>query len=201
MSLHVDRLLRRPGARWLVAAVLRQPREQGRRSGSSRSDPRQDPDVRHSPPRPARLPARGQPASAWPIALCPRRRSPDGRSAARPSPAAAMGAATGSPPEGGGEHDSDHRRAEGLGSSPDRIASSRGRSEDSRRGGAGANQSSRAPERREVLRAGEHRAAGRGPRPAVRPTGACDREPGARPGCGVRPLFLMRARKPCSLAR
>jgi hypothetical protein len=28
---------------------------------------------------------------------------------------------------------------------------------------------------------------GRGPRPAVRPTGACDREPGARPGRGVRP--------------
>jgi hypothetical protein len=73
------------------------------------------------------------------------RRSPAGRSPARPSPVAATGAATGSPPEAAVERGSERPRGPGPARSPGRIASSRARSEGPWWRGAGAIGSSPSP--------------------------------------------------------
>ena len=117
-----------------------------------------------------------------------RRRSPAGRSPARPSPVAATGAATGSPPEAAAERDSERPPSRVPVRSPGRIAWSRARSGGPCAARSGCDRivpcswsAAKSCGRESIT------SRGRRPRPVVRPTGACDRGPGVRPGRGVRP--------------
>jgi hypothetical protein len=95
--------------------------------------------------QPGRRPERGAGRGPPPSLDGRHRRSPAGRSPARPSPAAALAAATGSPPGAVAGPDSGRPPSRGLARSPSRIVWSRARSEGPGWLGAGAIGSTRAP--------------------------------------------------------
>ena len=148
-------------------------------------DPRQDPDVRHSPPRPARLPARAAgPVPGQRVLRADDRRTGDQQHVpARPQrweqrPDRLPKAAANTIPT------TAEPRAR-LVARPNRVVPRSVRRTLAERRCERIVPRSWSAEKSCGRVSISSR--GRGPRPAVRPTGACDREPGARPGCGVRP--------------